>query len=175
MVLVTSTTWIQLFSIVGAILVLSAFAASQYAGMRTDGLTYGLLNLTGSTLLAASALTPPNAGVLLVEGSWALLSLGGGLAMGGGDRNPYHLQFFVGLPLPVVGMTGDEWFPGFYVEPYYRPRLQIISPNPDGSSNDGVSLEAWTHEVGLMLKLTSMRFTWPWEDEAPAAAPAPLP
>ena len=76
MVLVTSATWIQLFSIVGAFLVLSAFAASQYGGMRTDGVAYGLLNLAGSTLLAASALTPPNAGVLLVEGSWALLSLG---------------------------------------------------------------------------------------------------
>lgn len=74
--MVSTTTWIQLFSIVGALLVLSAFAASQYAGMRTDGLSYGLLNLTGSTLLAFSALTPPNVGVLLVEGAWALLSLG---------------------------------------------------------------------------------------------------
>lgn len=69
-------TLIQFFSIVGALLVLSAFGASQYAGMRTDGIAYGLLNLSGSTLLAVSALTPPNPGVLLVEGAWALLSLG---------------------------------------------------------------------------------------------------
>jgi hypothetical protein len=70
------TTLIQLASIVGALLVLAAFGASQYAGMRTDGIPYGLLNLAGSTLLAASAIAPPNAGVLLVEASWALLSLG---------------------------------------------------------------------------------------------------
>lgn len=70
------TTLIQFFSIVGALLVLSAFGASQYASMRTDGISYGLLNLSGSTLLAISALTPPNPGVLLVEGAWALISLG---------------------------------------------------------------------------------------------------
>lgn len=70
------TSLIPFLSIVGALLVLSAFGASQYAGMRTDGIAYGVLNLVGSTLLAISALTPANPGVLLVEGAWALLSLG---------------------------------------------------------------------------------------------------
>jgi hypothetical protein len=70
------TSLLQVLSVLGAFLVLAAYAASQYGGMRSDGVSYGLLNLLGSTFLACSAFAPVNAGVLIVELSWALLSLG---------------------------------------------------------------------------------------------------
>src|SRR5438067_1702733 len=72
----SASTLLQLLSIVGAALVLAAFGASQYAGMRSDGIPYGLLNLVGSALLALSAVQPFNAGVLMVEAAWSVLSLG---------------------------------------------------------------------------------------------------
>lgn len=70
------TSLLQVLSVSGAFLVLAAYAASQYGGMRSDGVSYGLLNLLGSMFLASSAFAPFNAGVLIVELSWALLSLG---------------------------------------------------------------------------------------------------
>lgn len=71
-----ATTLLQFFSVLGAFLVLAAYAASQYGGMRNDSVFYGMLNLVGSSLLASSAFAPFNAGVLIVELSWAILSLG---------------------------------------------------------------------------------------------------
>jgi hypothetical protein len=71
-----TTILLQSLSIVGAFLVLVAYGASQYGGMRNDGISYGLLNVVGSSMLALSAFAPMNAGVFTVEASWALLSLG---------------------------------------------------------------------------------------------------
>jgi hypothetical protein len=65
----------QVVSLSGAVLVLLGFGGQQYAGLKADGLPYGLLNLAGSLLLASSALSPLNAGVLLMETAWALMSL----------------------------------------------------------------------------------------------------
>jgi hypothetical protein len=65
----------QILSLTGAILVLIGFGGQQYAGMKSDGMTYGLLNFVGSLLLASSAIAPLNAGVLVLEGTWALISL----------------------------------------------------------------------------------------------------
>jgi hypothetical protein len=67
---------LQGLSMTGAVLVLFAYAASQYAGLRGDGITYGLLNVVGSAMLALSAFAPLNAGVFTVEAAWSLLSLG---------------------------------------------------------------------------------------------------
>jgi hypothetical protein len=55
---------------------LIGYAGSQYAGLRGDGLAYGLLNLVGSALLALSAIEPLNAGVVALESIWAVISLG---------------------------------------------------------------------------------------------------
>ena len=65
----------QIVSLTGAILVLVGFGGQQFAGMKSDGVTYGLLNFAGSLLLASSAIAPINAGVLVLEGVWALISL----------------------------------------------------------------------------------------------------
>lgn len=66
----------QSLSLAGAVLVLIAYAGQQFFGMRPASLTYGLLNLAGSVLIAATALAPLNAGVLLLESAWAAISLG---------------------------------------------------------------------------------------------------
>lgn len=105
-------------------------------------------------------------------GFWALASLGIGFAFGGGDPDRFvHLHLFVGLPIPIVGMTDPKLFPGFYIEPYYRPRVSV---NSAGVTSGGSAAPAWTHEVGIMLKLTTAKFKWPWQDDdhaTPAVAP----
>ncbi len=65
----------QVISLLGAALVLIGFGGQQFAGMKSDGLTYGLLNVFGSLLLASTAIAPLNAGVLVLEGVWAIISL----------------------------------------------------------------------------------------------------
>jgi hypothetical protein len=65
----------QVLSLVGAVLVLVGFGGQQFASLKSDGLAYGVLNLVGSGLLASSAVVPLNAGVLLLETAWVLLSL----------------------------------------------------------------------------------------------------
>ncbi|HEX8204354.1 MAG TPA: hypothetical protein VF590_28000 [Isosphaeraceae bacterium] len=72
----SAATWIQAGSLLGALLILTAYAGQQYAGLRGDGLGYGLLNLVGSALLALSALRPINLGVVILETAWAGISLG---------------------------------------------------------------------------------------------------
>ncbi len=70
-----SQTLLQVLSLTGAVLVLIGFGGQQFAGMKPDGLVYGLLNFVGSILLASTAFAPLNAGVLLLESVWALISL----------------------------------------------------------------------------------------------------
>lgn len=69
------STLLQVLSIFGAILILTGYAGQQTGHLRAEGLGFGALNLVGSSLLAASAVTPPNFGVLFVESAWAVLSL----------------------------------------------------------------------------------------------------
>ena len=105
-------------------------------------------------------------------GFWAILSAGIGFAFGGGDPDRFtHLHLFAGLPIPIAGMTDPKLFPGFYIEPYYRPRVSIDSGSAT-SGNDAAP--QWTHEVGIMLKLTTAKFRWPWQKDDllnPGAAP----
>lgn len=67
---------LQSTSLLGALLILIAFAGAQTGRMNPRRLPSALLNLVGSSLVFASALYPPNAGVLLLEGAWAVISLG---------------------------------------------------------------------------------------------------
>ncbi len=65
----------QLVSLVGAALVLVAFARLQKGTLRREDLSFCLLNLFGSVLLTWVAVVDRRLGFILLEGSWALLSV----------------------------------------------------------------------------------------------------
>jgi hypothetical protein len=64
----------QVIQIVGALLILAAFAAVQYERMSTDSRLYLTLNLVGSAILAVLALSSEQWGFVLLEGVWAIVS-----------------------------------------------------------------------------------------------------
>lgn len=68
---------IQLLSIVGAVLILVPFAASQMGRLSTQTLAYQLMNLAGSAGLTAVAVVERQYGFILLEGTWAIVSVAG--------------------------------------------------------------------------------------------------
>ena len=67
----------QLISLLGALLILAPFVASQLGRLRTASLTYPLLNLIGSTALTVVAALERQYGFILLEGTWAIMSVWG--------------------------------------------------------------------------------------------------
>ena len=67
----------QVIQIVGALLILAAFAAVQFERMRPDSRLYLALNLVGSVILAVLAVHAEQWGFLLLEGVWAIVSAWG--------------------------------------------------------------------------------------------------
>jgi hypothetical protein len=65
----------QLLQILGAVLVLAAYAVAQFRLLPARSFAYGFLNLAGSAILALLALDSRQWGFLLLEGTWALISL----------------------------------------------------------------------------------------------------
>jgi len=65
----------QLIQIVGAILILVAFAAAQLGRLDQRSIGYLVLNLVGSAILAVLAAVDAQLGFLLLESVWALVSL----------------------------------------------------------------------------------------------------
>lgn len=72
---------VQLVSVVGALLILGAFAANIGHWMSTSSLWYSLLNLVGSGILTVVAIIDQQIGFILLEGVWALVSLWGIIAV----------------------------------------------------------------------------------------------
>jgi hypothetical protein len=65
----------QIVSLVGAAMILAAFAAQQAGKLRpTDG-AYLVLNFAGSAILTYFAVQAGNFGLIALEGSWAVISL----------------------------------------------------------------------------------------------------
>lgn len=65
----------QVVQIVGALLILVAYAAAQFGAMDPHSRVYLVLNLVGSAALAALAWHEQLWGFLLLEGVWAGVSL----------------------------------------------------------------------------------------------------
>jgi hypothetical protein len=81
----------QIAQLVGAVLILIAFAAAQGGRMSPHSLAYLVLNLAGSIVLAVVALAGENWGFLLLETVWALVSAWGLLAYSRGrTASPAH-------------------------------------------------------------------------------------
>ena len=67
----------QLASLTGAALILSAYFALQRGWLARESRKYNALNLVGSLCLTWAAVRDWNLGFIILEGSWALLSLPG--------------------------------------------------------------------------------------------------
>lgn len=67
----------QLVQILGALFVLTAFAALQFGRMRAESRIYLWFNFVGSSILTALAIYEEQIGFLLLEGVWALVSAWG--------------------------------------------------------------------------------------------------
>lgn len=67
----------QVISIAGAVLVLTAYGAHQIDRLSSDTYTYQLLNLIGGATLLVAAITTKQAGLIVMEGAWTVISLGG--------------------------------------------------------------------------------------------------
>ena len=68
---------LQIMSVLGALLILLPFAASQLDRMSTASVPYQLLNLTGSGALAVVAVLERQYGFILLEVVWAAMSIVG--------------------------------------------------------------------------------------------------
>jgi hypothetical protein len=68
---------LQAVSILGALLILLAFAANQLGRVDTSNLSYQVANFVGSGILTVVAVIEAQPGFILLEGTWALVSLWG--------------------------------------------------------------------------------------------------
>jgi hypothetical protein len=68
---------LQIVSLLGALLILLPFAASQLGRLAVQSRVYQGLNLVGSGTLTLVAIGGRQYGFILLEGVWALMSLYG--------------------------------------------------------------------------------------------------
>jgi len=81
---------IDILEIAGALTVLIAFAAAQAGKLLQRTVTYQLLNLLGAGVLAVIAAVESSWGFLLLEGSWAVISLIGLIGLTRGREPAAH-------------------------------------------------------------------------------------
>lgn len=71
----------QVLAISGALLILFAYVAHQLHKMSIDTITYQVLNLVGGSCLTVTACVTRQYGFILMEGSWAVVSAFGLIAV----------------------------------------------------------------------------------------------
>jgi len=79
---------LQLVSIIGALGVLGAFAADQFGWVDPQRLSYALANFLGAGILTAVAVLEGQAGFVLLQGVWSLVSLWGAIVIVRSRRGP---------------------------------------------------------------------------------------
>ena len=67
----------QIVSVLGAILILGAYAMLQRGAMSRDDRLFNVMNFVGSSLLAWVAIVDQRVGFIALEVAWALLSVPG--------------------------------------------------------------------------------------------------
>lgn len=80
---------LQMISVLGALAILGAYAASQFGLVDTTKLSYQVANFLGSAVLTVVAVIDWQPGFILLEGAWALMSLWGiATILRGGSASP---------------------------------------------------------------------------------------
>jgi hypothetical protein len=77
---------LQAISVVGALLILLAYAANQFGRADPSSLPYQVANFVGATILTVVAVIEVRLGFILLEGTWALVSLWGIVRLLRGDE-----------------------------------------------------------------------------------------
>ncbi len=65
----------QAVALIGAVLVLAAYAAQRFRRISAEGAPYLTLNFVGGALLCWAAVHSRQLGFIVLEGVWALISL----------------------------------------------------------------------------------------------------
>jgi len=79
---------LQVISVLGALAILGAFAANLFGWIKPSNLWYSLANFLGSAVLTVVAVVDQQLGFILLEGTWALVSLWGIFSALRGRRAP---------------------------------------------------------------------------------------
>ena len=79
---------LQVISVLGALAILGAFAANLFGLIQPSNLWYSVANFLGSAVLTVIAVIDQQLGFLLLEGTWALVSLWGIFSALRGRRAP---------------------------------------------------------------------------------------